>query len=412
MATLMVMIFVIPQSFMLLKIPFLGMILLWMLFEGARNRWKIRSKAFLPYYLIFCFLTIVWCIIGLLRGNPGIAISEALRVYVLYMILYCALAIYLSNLDYEKHIDRVIIGGAFGIGVFALYTLFDQVFLLGWLPQSIKDDMYLQIGMHQGYVQMNNVNIGMLTFIVPYLLSRALLRDGNERQNWLLLGLAVAVIAAVLASRRVVLMLLVITPLLAFTLTLLVGHARQTHWRRLVQFYFFPLAIAGAGSLILIIGGFNFLDGFVDRLASAFATDPDAPRPLQHAALLAGFADSYFWGSGFGGLTSVTRSEERPWTFELTYSRLLFNAGVLGTGILLLFFSTYLFLTLRKISRSAHSSIPVSLLTGFLTVLIAAASNPYLSSFDFLFALSIIPLILNTRDLPQLGRVQHERARQ
>jgi hypothetical protein len=116
---------------------------------------------------------------------------------------------------------------------------------------------------------------------------------------------------------------------------------------------------------------------------------------------MAAFADSHFWGSGFGGLTSVIRSDDRPWTFELTYSRLLFNAGTLGIGILLLFFSTYLLLTLRKIRRSSSAAIHVSLLTGFLAVLIAAASNPYLSSFDFLFALSIIPLILNTRDLPQ-----------
>ncbi|MFN7120404.1 MAG: hypothetical protein ACK4NM_00085 [Hydrogenophaga sp.] len=401
MAILMMMIFIIPQTFLWVKLPFLGVMMAWMLVEGTRDRWKIRSGAFLPYYLIFCFLTVAWCIVGLARMNPNIAIVEALRVYVVYMVIFCVLALYVSNLDYQAHADRIVIAGAFGIGLVASYALLDHLFQLGWLPQSIKDDMYLQVGLHSGYVQMNNVNIGMLTFIVPYLLSRVLLGERDERGKWLFLGLAVAVTSAVLASRRVVLVLVVITPLLAFALTVLAGHARQRHLRRFVKFYTFPLLIAGAGSLAMIYGGFDLLDGFAGRVASAFTTDPDAPRPQQHAALMAAFADSYFWGSGFGGLTSVTRSDERPWTFELTYSRLLFNAGLLGTSLLLLFFCTYLLLTLRKIRHSAHASIHVSLLTGFLTVLIAAASNPYLSSFDFLFALSIIPLILNTRDVPR-----------
>lgn len=412
MATLMMMIFIIPQSFLWLKVPFLGVVLAWMLVEGTRDGWKIRSGAFLPYYLIFGFLSVAWCIVGLARVNPEIAIVEALRVYVVYMAIFCALTLYVSNLDYEAHADRIVIAGAFGIGVVALYALLDHIFQLGWLPQSIKDDMYLQVGLHRGYVQMNNVNIGMLTFIVPYLLSRVLLGERDERQAWLLLGLAVAVASAVLASRRVVLVLLVITPLLAFALTVLSGHARQRHFRRFVKFYTVPLLIAGAGGLLMVYGGFNFLDGFAGRVASAFTTDPDAPRPQQHVALMAAFTDSYFWGSGFGGLTSVVRSDERPWTFELTYSRLLFNSGILGMGMLLLFFSSYMYLTLRKIRRSARASIQVSLLTGFLTVLIAAASNPYLSSFDFLFALSIIPLILNSRDLPQQGLAPNGRARQ
>lgn len=412
MATLMMMIFIIPQSFLWVKLPFLVLVLAWMLVEGTRDRWKIRSGAFLPYYLIFGLLSVVWCIVGLARMNPEIAIVEAMRVYVVYMAIFCALALYVSNLNYQVQADRIVIAGAFGIGVVALYALLDHIFQLGWLPQWIEDDMYLQVGLHRGYVQMNNVNIGMLTFIVPYLISRVLLGERNERQTWLLLGLAVAVVSAVLASRRVVLVLLFITPLLAFALTVLAGHARQRHLRRFVQFYTIPLVIAGAGSLLIVYGGFDFLDGFVGRVASAFNTDADAPRPQQHAALMAAFADSYFWGSGFGGLTSVIRSDERPWTFELTYSRLLFNAGLLGTSILLLFFCSYMYLTLRKIRRSGHASIQVSLLTGFLTVLIAAASNPYLSSFDFLFALSIIPLILNSKDLLQPAREPHEGAPQ
>lgn len=402
MTILMMMIFVIPQSFMVLKLPFLAAVLIWVLVEGTRDRWKIRSRAFLPYYLIFCLLTMIWCIVGLARGNSEIAILEAFRVYVVYMGVFCALAIYVSNLDYQTHVDGIVVAGAFGIGVVALYTLIDHFLHLGWLPQSVKDDMFLEVGLHEGYVQMNNVNIGMLTFIVPYLLSRLLLNERKDRRTYLLLGLVVAVTSAILASRRVVLVLLLITPLLAFVINVLVGQPTRRHRRWLVSAYFFLLLVVGVGGWMVFYWGFDFHDGFMGRVLSAFTTDPDAPRPLQHAALMAGFSDSYLLGSGFGGITSVIRSDERPWTFELTYSRLLFNAGMLGMSLMLLFFFAYLFLTLRKSRHSSQAPIQASLLTGFLSVLIASASNPYLSSFDFLFALSIIPLILNTRDQPCL----------
>jgi hypothetical protein len=407
MGMLMLMVFVIPQSFMAVKLPFLAAVLIWMMVEGTSNQWKIRSWAFLNYYLIFCLMSMVWGVIGLAKGNPEIAILEALRVYVVYMAIFCALAIYVSNLDYQKHVDGVVVTGALGIGLVAVYTLVDHIFQLGWLPQFIKDEMYLQVGLHDGYVQMNNVNIGMLTFIAPYLLSRLLLSERKDRHAYLILGLVVAVASALLASRRVVLVLLLIVPLLIFAINFLAGQATSRHRRRWTQAYLLLLLTAGVGTWMVSYWGFDFLDGFVSRVMGAFNSDPDAPRPLQHAALMAGFADNFLWGSGFGGITDVVRSDERPWTFELTYSRLLFNGGVIGFGLLMLFFLVYLLLVLRKIRQSAHAPIYISLLTGFLSVSIAAASNPYLSSFDFLFALSIIPLILNTRDQPR-QRPMHE----
>lgn len=394
----MMMIFIIPQSFMALKLPVLALVLLWILLELVRGHHVVRSGAFFPYYVIFSLLTIIWSLVGIANGNPGEAISDTFRVYVVYMWMYCALAIFVSNLSYESHVDWVVVTGALGIGLLALYTLLDPIFHLGLLPDSVKEDMFLQVGFHDGYTQMNNVNIGMLTFILPYLQSRLLLVERRDRRAYLFWGFIVAMASAVLASRRVVLTLAFITPMLVIVVSSVAGHVTRGVLWRSARFYFILFLGALVGGAAMLYGGAESMDGFVTRIVSAFDTDPDAPRPLQHAALMAGFLDSPMLGSGFGGITSVIRSDERPWTFELTYSRLLFNGGVLGTGLVLLFFSVYLFLALRKIRRSGHAPIQISLLTGFLAVAIASASNPYLSSFDFLFALSIIPLILNSRD--------------
>ena len=397
MVTLLLMIFVIPQSFMHIKLPFLAVVLLWVLHQGVRDAWRIRSRETIFYYLIFSLLTVTWCIVGLLRGNAEIAVIEALRVYFIYMWIYFALVIYISNIDYQKHVDQVIVLGALGIGVVALYALANHIFQLGWLPKMVEEEMYLQVGLHQGYVQMNNVNIGMLTFIVPYLLSRVLLSE--KRSPLLLLGLIVAMLSAIFASRRMVLLLIFIAPVVAYAIAALAGDLTRLRRWRFVRFYVASLLAGALGAWILIQWSPDSFGGLAARASDAFTTDPQAPRPLQHAALLEGFAGQYVWGSGFGGLTSVVRADERPWTYELTYSRLLFNSGLLGIGLLVAFFASYAYLVLRKIRGSHHASIYISLMVGFVSVLIASASNPYLTSFDFIFAFSIIPLILNTRDL-------------
>lgn len=398
MATLLMMIFIIPQSFFWIKLPFLGAVLVSVLILGLRDHWKIRSKVVILYYLIFCLLSTVWGVIGLIKGSPEIAVLESLRVYVAYMVIYFALTVYVSNTDYQSHVDGIVIAGALGIGLVTALTLVDYVFQLDWLPHFIKDEMFLEVGLHDGYVQMNNVNIGMLTFIVPYLLGRLLLGGRKKRNANLILGFVVAVAAVLIASRRIVMVLLFVVPLLVYTINFLTGNPAVRQSRLWSRFYFLLLFLG----LVVIFGGtylgLDSLDGFVSRFMSAFETDPNAPRPLQHTALMSAFYGNFFWGSGFGGITDVVRSDERPWTFELTYSRLLFNGGVIGFGLVILFFSMYLFLVLRKIRKSSHATVYISLLTGFLSVSIASASNPYLSSFDFLFVLSIIPLIMNSRD--------------
>ena len=400
MTILMMMIFIIPQSFFFLKMPFIAVVLAGVLVGGLRGHLKIRSAAFVSYYLIFCLIATIWSFIGLAKGNPQVAVVESLRVYVAYMVCYFALTIYVSNTAYQTHVDGIVIAGSLGIGVITALTPIDELFQLGWIPEFVKDEMFLGVGFHDGYIQMNNVNIGMLAFVVPYLLSRLFFNAGKKVRLYLLLGLIVAVISAIAASRRIIVFLIFIVPLLVYVLSFLTNQEIAHDGRKWGRAYFL-LLLAGAGSLMFgFFSGLDFQTGILGRFMEVFDSSSESPRALQHAALLSGFYDSFVWGSGFGGLTEVVRSDERPWTYELTYSRLLFNGGVLGFSLIMLFFLVYLLLALRAIRGSAHGGVYIPLLVGFLSVSIAAASNPYLSSFDFIFCLSIIPLILNSQEYP------------
>lgn len=399
---LLLMIFVIPQSFMFIKLPFLSFTVIWVAAGLLYGTYKINNLEFFLYYYLFSLMIGVWCIVGLINGNPTIAVIEAIRVYVVYMWIYFAIAIYISTRKYHEYVDQIMFWASIGIGITALYALADYVFGLGWLNQGIVEEMFLQVGVGDGYVQMNNINIGMLAFIVPYLLSRVLIE--NVGSNRLLhIGLFVAFTAALLASRRMVLLLALLTPIITYGVCIVGEASNNIIRKRIILFYLILTVIVVIGYLMVSLLSPAMLDGFMERLLEIFRKDPDSERQLQYVALLEGFTNHYIFGSGFGGLTDVVRSDERPWTYELTYSRLLFNSGLIGVALLSLFFISYFIIIMRKLRVSKHKKVYVPLLVGFVSILIASASNPYLSSFDFLFSLSIIPLILNSREEPCSG---------
>ncbi len=402
---LMLMVFIIPQSFMFVKLPFLGVLLLAVVAEGMRGHFRLRVESF-NYYLIFTLLACIWSVVGAVRGNDTVAIIESLRVYVLYMWIYAALVMYLSSQCYHANLDAVITAGSIGIFLLAIYALSNHLFGLNWLGVVAEEELYLQVGVHEGYTQLNNVDIGMLTFILPYLLSRTLVTGGSKL---LLLGVGCALIAAVLASRRIVLLLFLLTPLLTSFVALLSGVATKKINKRVIRFYGVISAICLLVGGVIAMGGSDPMGGFLARVLDIFVTDSDSPRQLQYLALLEGFKENYLIGSGFGGVVSVIRSYERPWTFELTYSRLLFNAGSIGFTLLLTHFLYYTWRAVKKTSNSVNWVHYVPMLTGLFSVLLASASNPYLTSFDFLFPLSIVPLILNTRE-PDVYYHQESRA--
>lgn len=404
-AILFLLAFMVPQSFAYIKVPFLGFSLVAIIIGMIRNEWKINNPLFFPYYAVFGSMTIIFSFIGLLRGNPEEAIFDSIRLYFVFMWIYFILALYISNTNYQKHIDQIFCISAIGISATAFYTLLNSLYSLNWISDDVASEMLLEVGIREGYIQMNNVNVGMFTFIIPYLLSRIIIDRINAGYT-LIFCLVLSVVAAILASRRIVIIVFFLAPILTYVISRVIGIRKHEVLKRAFLFY---LSVC-LGITLLSLYFYNYFpaayEGFVHRLADVFTKDETSPRQEQHVALLQGFFNYPLFGSGFGGLVDSIRSEERPWTFELTYSRILFNSGIIGFSLLSAFYIYYVVATLGKIKRSDHKTIYVPLLVGFFCVLIASASNPYLSSFDFIFVLSIIPLILNTRDVSYVNSAQ------
>jgi len=133
-----------------------------------------------------------------------------------------------------------------------------------------------------------------------------------------------------------------------------------------------------------------YLDDIYNRFISAFSGVDD--RHSQIFILLNGFINFPIFGSGIGGVLDY---EGRGPTnnFELSYLQILFNFGIFGCILYAIVFFIQLYNIRLKSKNYIYSIEDKSLLNGVLFLIIGSFTNPYLSSFDFLFFLGAIPFI-------------------
>jgi hypothetical protein len=387
-------ILIMPQSFPEIKLFFLFLSIVGILVSFSLiEEFKVDFVT-LMYYVYFSIIIIIWAFLSLIKGNPVIAIIDALRLYIVFMWSYALIVVYISNVNYEKYLPVIFSLAAIIIASINFYVVGDAVLELDSIPNFIKNEMLLEIGIHEGYTQLNSLNIGILSFITPFLISILLL---NPKRNpyIVIVALFVSILAVALASRRAILFIIFLAPFLAYMASKLaqgVNIGKPMRRFYLILFVF----IATLLSLLYLYHPIIY-EGLMDRLFEVFTSDGHRLRNLQSEQLIQGFSNNFILGSGFGGQVDIVRNSERPWVFELTYVQMLFNFGLTGMVSWFILFSTFFFIAIMKIRTfSGEKSEYISMLVGLVSVLIVSWSNPYLKSFDYIFILSIIPLIISS----------------
>lgn len=385
------------QSFVVVKLFFLVLFLLASIGDVALRKTVVVYPRIVSFYLSISVVGIVWAIVGISNGNDVVAVTDALRLYVIWSIAFIALYSLLRSQPSLGLIHAAMVAAGILISVINLVGLSDQIGGWGLIPDNIRQELELNIGIHEGYIQITSNNIGALFLIVPYLLSlqfRADARKANSALTKLSLVLCLALVP--MSGRRGLWLVVALTPCTIFLLSIVTkSHGLvPAGARRLLAVY--------CVAVVLVLGTMSVLPerihelGYVRYLEAAFSAE-DA-RTIQKDYLLEAFAESPVLGSGFGGYAGYLRNEQRPWSYELTYHKLLFNMGIVGTTILGALFSVYLVLVIRLLRRfSDGSAIPFGLLTAFCSLLFGAYSNPYLGSFDLLFFIGLLPYLSTFR---------------
>ena len=387
------------QSYVLVKLFFLAVFLLTAIVRVAlrKTRFAVHPRLVL-FYLWIGVAGIVWAIVGLLHpGNYVQGNLDALKLYVTWSAAFVILYTLLRAEPSLRLLHAAVVSSAILISVINLVGLADEIGSWGLISESIREELELYVGIHTGYIQITSNNIGALFVIVPYLLSLQFRADaGKVNSAFMKVALALSLVAVAVSGRRALWLAVVLTPCTILLLSGLTGSygLLKIGGRRFLLICTLA-AVAGLSVVLLVPDEIPELGSLV-RLNEAFSSENE--RGIQKAYLIDGFMESPILGSGFGAYAGYLRSYERPWTYELTYYRLLFNMGIVGTASLGTLFFLYFALVIRILRRFKDgSAIPFGLLVGFCSLLLGSYSNPYFGSFDYIFFVGLLPYLSTFR---------------
>lgn len=385
-----------PRSFVELKLVFLVLFILTYFLSSRKFR---IFHEILFFYTIIAILGIVWSLVGYFNGGDPKGISDSFRLWFFWSIAYFIIFTLLRNEESLKTINVSVALSGILIFLINILGLLNYTNNLGILNPKIIKALWMNFGIHKGYIQITSHNIGSLFFIIPYLVSVYFRRDKYDLNPGLLnLSLLCTLILGALSGRRALWIVIIISPILISMLSYL---TRSTHLLTKNSKKFIMLLLI---SVIIFFIGFYYLfqNGILGystivHLKTAFS-DSD-PRSIQSGYLFEGFLKYPLFGSGFGMSTPYIRSGSSPWSYEMTYNQLLFNFGIIGLLIIFLLFLFFLYFVILLIRRNrTESIIAFSILVGFFSFAIGAYSNPYFGSFDFLLIIGMIPFLATFKD--------------
>lgn len=382
------------QSYLAIKLLLLALFLLAFLVKVYLRRTGIVVYPRLVWFYVYIGMAgVVWALVGLLHpsnyveGNLG-----ALRLYVVWSAAFVVLYTLLRAAPSLEIMHRAMVIAGILISVINIVGVYDELMGGGLISDGVRQELSMQLGFVDGY-KITSPNIGALFAIAPYLLSLQFRSDAGKSNSLLTkLALILSLIVVVMSGRRALWIVVALTPCTVLLLSVLAGSysLMKTRAKRFVV----ACAVAGViglSTLVILPEGRLDMEA-VNRLEEAFSSEDF--RTIQKPYLIHAFMKSPVLGSGFGAYAGYTRSDERPWMYELTYYQMLFNLGAVGVTILGVLFSLYFVKVLRLLRQYKDAAaIPFGLLVAFCSLLVGAYSNPYLGGFDSLFFLGLLPYL-------------------
>lgn len=376
----------------LLALLLIGSILI---LTNSPSRWSISAP--LVYWLLVCLIYSIFSIIwGVLNDAQGaIAVST---VYVIWPILY------IYYIGFDKTIGRyVVLVKILLVGIF-LAAMSGVLFVAsGFYPAVGVLDSYFELlggslGLYENSIEyalsnMTTVIYG-LSFMIGFVMLglRTSIHFSRKWRIFCVGGLLVSFFVMLVSGRKAFMLVGLISVPLSLILMRMSGIA-NFQLKSIVKIFGVASVIIMVG---VLIGSMAFgldLSALFEYFLSGFDFgDPDnvsaARRVEQFNALIGEWKSSPFIGFGHGSNAQSAPGDVMPWAYELQYIALLFQTGILG---MLVYGSavTWLMYQMVRLSRK-YADLAVLMfpaLVGLVCFLMANATNPYLSKFDYLWTI-------------------------
>jgi hypothetical protein len=384
--------FVIPHSDQVLSSALLIMIALASAVVLLQYR-NGRGSGMLPFFAISAVVNLFYIGVGQSRGAPVQAAQEVFLIAVVAPMMWLTILSGMRISYNEK----------------STYRLIEAIAFLSSLSVALFFFLYLTFGRHsvQFFIGSPNVVVGLgtvsatmlvygtLIFVLPAILSSPdILYRGPRR--WIV---PFALVMVALTSGRAALLLAgVIGIVVGILLRGFVGPGESSARTRSGNSMLVRAVPLLLGVFVILIAADAAL-AEVD-LATTFAQMADKilsgggeERTDQFRALLDGISDTYGLGAGHGIGVAFNRAYDKPWRYELYTLASLFRLGVLGFILGALPFLKYLSAFVSAASRRSLSQFDVFLFAGWVSLVLAAFTNPYPESFIFQ-GLLFLPVVL------------------
>lgn len=360
------------------------------------NKLVVFSREQLIGIGVLSGVALAYSVYGVVRGNPGSV--RVLTVMFAWPILYLFISTLLQQPYAIKYFVRFLIITLVAVVIYGWMYLGNTIGV--WPDYLYVDlDQGQNVGIYEGYVEYNLYSISSLLFLVPFYIHWLAEKSKRNAKNSRLLNfflLLASLLLAVLTGRRAMILILILLPLVIcfskFTICNKFNIKIKT--KPTILFFGFGIAIGFLGEFL----GLDFRvvwDVFQEGFEFSSSGSSASERTLQFHALINGWLNfNIFFGTGNGAAAAISRSDEFPWAYELTYVYLLFSTGIVGVIFYFGWYGWSIFMLRQAMKNRPDLSIYVApLLTGSISLCIAAATNPYMGKFDYLWIV-LLPFFL------------------
>lgn len=358
-------------------------------------RW---SKSVFVTSLFFSTIGLLGSFYGVSLSNPGAL--RVLTVFVIYPLLFTLLGVFWKPGDAEK-LQKAFLWVGF-------ILILSQFLYIGGLDGGFFQSIYGDIAVVDNgddYFLFTLPSVASLIFFLPFFFI-GFLFDTKFNIRYVFLFLC-SVIIVMLTGRRAI--------YLSFGLSILsicgiiaVGYLffpKRVLKISSVRLLFFCSGVAVFVTFLLAMD-LQSKDLLLNNLQSIFdfqLNESNLERKYQFEALKEGISNNVIIGSGAGAAAKYSRSFEQPWAYELFYVSIIFHYGFLGfslylCGVLYLVWRQVKFIFSDKLEYQTRL-FSLCFLTGFISFLIATATNPYLGKFDYMWIIFIPVMMVNCFNL-------------
>lgn len=396
---------VVPASLQLERGFFLIFILIGSIIVLLKSHtsWSISTP--ILHWLFFCTAYSVFSILLGVINDAQDAISLS-TVYVFWPFLFVYFIGFVKTIERYIVLIKILI-----IGVF-IGSISGILFIASSFYSEIKIlDPYFnlmdgRLGLYEDSIRFNLKNLATLIYGFPLLMSililsvRSPLKMSVKWKAFCFLTLLLSLLVMLISGRRAFIVVGLASIPLSLVIMRIVGVAR---------FHFgFIFKIFGTISILfclaLFVASINLdlkLSSLVDDFLSGFnfsdaSTASTSRRVEQFNALMEEWQNSPIIGFGHGSGAKSAPGDGAEWEYELQYIALLFQTGILG---ILIYSSAVFWLMWQMVILSRKyidlATLLIPTLVGLSCFLIANATNPYLSKFDYLWTLFLSVGLVN-----------------